>query len=155
MATLTITVKEEVVVNGVQRGSENVKDITSITEIYSRVMDVPNGVDTDVLKFGTVDGAGQIIASKIKYIRFTNLGTNDSNYITLSFEDTDTDQYFVKLAAGQSYTLFNTDLDANALATSGAIGVDTYFAAGKGTLDLIMARSSSGTQQLEVFAATT
>ena len=152
MATLTITVKEDLILNSAPKGGEFVKNIDGIDQVYSRIVDVPNGADTEVLKMGTADGAGQRIASNVKYLRLTNLGTNDSNFISLSFEDTDTDQYFVKLAAGQSYTLFNADIDANDASTSTAIGADNYFAS-KGTIDLIMARSSSGTQQLEVFAA--
>ena len=152
MATLTITVKEELVLNGTPKGGEFVKNIDAIDQVYSRIVDVPNGADTEVLKMGTVDGAGQLIASNVKYLRLTNLGTNDNNFITLSLEDTDTDQYFVKLAAGQSYTLFNADIDANDASTSTTIGADNYFTS-KGTIDLIMARSSSGTQQLEVYAA--
>ena len=152
MATLTITVKEELILNGAPKGGEFSKSIESIDQVYNRIVDVPNGADTDVLKMGAADGAGQLIASNVKYLRLTNLGTNDSNFITLSFEDTDTDQYFVKLAAGQSYTLFNGAIDANDASTSAAIGADNYFAS-KGTIDLIMARSSAGTQQLEIFAA--
>ena len=152
MATLTITIKEDLLLNGASKGGEFTKSIESIDQVYSRIVDVPNGADTDVLKMGTADGAGQLIASNVKYLRLTNLGTNDYNFITLSFEDTDADQYFVKLAAGQSYTLFNGAIDANDASTSTAIGADNYFS-GKGTIDLIMARSSAGTQQLEIFAA--
>ena len=152
MATLTITIKEDLLLNGAPKGGEFTKSIESIDQVYGRIVDVPNGADTEVLKMGTADGAGQLTASNVKYLRLTNLGTNDSNFITLSFEDTDTDQYFVKLAAGQSYTLFNGAIDANDASTSAAIGTDNYFS-GKGTIDLIMARSSAGTQQLEIFAA--
>lgn len=150
MATLTITVKEDVLINGVHRGSENVTDITGITEAYSRVLDVPNDADTDVLKFGSADGAGTISRTKLKYMRFTNLSTTAANTITLSIEDTDSEQYLVKLAAGQSYVLYNTDFDANDASTSVAIGADYTFG---GSIDLIMARAAAGTPQLEVFAA--
>ena len=110
MATLTVTVKEDVLINGVRRGSENVTDITGITETYSRVLDVLNSADTDVLKFGSADGAGTISRTKLKYMRFTNLSTTAANTITLSIEDTDSEQYIISLAAGQSYVLYNLSL---------------------------------------------
>ena len=150
MATLTVTVKEDVLINGVHRGSENVTDITSITETYSRVLDVLNSADTEVLKFGSADGAGTISRTKLKYMRFTNLSTTAANTITLSIEDTDSEQYIIKLAAGQSYVLYNTDFDANDASTSVAIGASYSFG---GAIDLIMARAAAGTPQLEVFAA--
>ena len=147
MATLTVTVKEDVLINGVHRGSENVTDITNITETYSRVLDIGNASDTEVLKFGSADGAGTISRTKLKYMRFTNLSTTAANTITLSFEDTDVDQYFVKLSAGQSFILTNTDIEANDASTSIAIG------AFSGNIDLVMAKAAAGTPQLEVFAA--
>jgi hypothetical protein len=150
MATLTVTVKEDVLINGVHRGSENVTDISSITETYSRVLDIGTGADTEVLKFGSADGAGTISRSKLKYMRFTNLSTTAANTITLSIEDTDSEQYIIKLAAGQSYVLYNTDFDANDASTSVAIGASYSFG---GAIDLIMARAAAGTPQLEVFAA--
>jgi hypothetical protein len=147
MATLTVTIKEDVLLNGAQRGSENVVDIASIAEIYSRIVDIGTASDTEVLKFDTADGAGTITRSKLKYLRFTNLSTTSANTITLSFEDTDSDQYFVKLSAGQSFILTNTDIEANDANPSIAIG------AFSGALDLIMAKAAAGTPQLEVFAA--
>lgn len=150
MATLTVTVKEDVLINGVHRGSENVTDISSITETYSRVLDIGTGADTEVLKFGSADGAGTISRSKLKYMRFTNLSTTAANTITLSIEDTDSEQYIIKLAAGQSYVLYNTDFDANDASTSVAIGASYSFG---GAIDLIMARAAAGTPQMEVFAA--
>lgn len=147
MATLTVTVKEDVLINGVHRGSENVTDINNITETYSRVLDIGTSSDTEVLKFDSADGAGTISRSKLKYMRFTNLSTTAANKITLSFEDTDTDQYFVNLHAGQSFILTNTDIEANDTDPSIAIG------AFSGAIDLIMAKAAAGTPQLEVFAA--
>ena len=147
MATLTVTIKEDVLLNGVHRGSENVLDVASITEVYSRIVDVVSTGDTEVLKFDTANGAGTITRSGLKYLRFTNLSTTSANTITLSIEDTDTDQYFVKIGAGESFILTNTDIEANDANPSIAIG------AFSGSIDLIMAKAAAGTPQMEVFAA--
>jgi hypothetical protein len=147
MATLTVTLKEDVLLNGAQRGSENVVDIASVSEIYSRIFDIGNASDTEVLKFDSADGAGTITRSKLKYLRFTNLSSTTAETITLSLENTDAYQYFVKLSAGQSFILTNTDIEANDANPSIAIGTLS------GSLDLIMAKAASGTPQLEVFAA--
>ena len=147
MATLTVTIKESVLLNGAERGSENVLDIASITEVYSRIVDVVSTGDTEVLKFSTANGAGTITKASLKYLRFTNLSTTAANTITLSVEDTDTDQYFVKIGAGESFILANTDIEANDASPSIAIG------AFSGSIDLITAKAAAGTPQMEVFAA--
>lgn len=150
MATLTVTVKEDVLINGVHRGSENVTDIDNISETYSRVLDLGTSADTELIKFGSADGAGTIDRSKLKYLRFTNLSATSANKITLSIEDTDSEQYIVSLEAGQSYVLRNTNFDANDASTSVAIGASYTFG---GAIDLVMARAAAGTPQIEVFAA--
>lgn len=150
MATLTVTVKEDLVLNGAPKGGEFTKIIENVSECYSRIVDLGTTADTEVLKFGSADGAGTITRTKLKYLRLTNLSTVSASSIILSFEDTDLEQYFISLAPGQSYTLFNTDFSANDETTSEAIGASYSFSA---SLDLIMARSDSGSPQLEVFAA--
>lgn len=151
MATLTVTVKEDLVLNGASKGGEFTKIIENVNECYSRIVDLGTTADTEVLKFGSADGAGTILRSKLKYLRLTNLSTVSASSITLSFEDTDLEQYFISLDPGQSYTLFNTDFSANDETTSEAIGASPYTFSSD--LDLIMARSDSGSPQLEVFAA--
>jgi hypothetical protein len=69
--------------------------------------------------------------------------------VAITVQNDSTEEYMVKLEAGQSYVLFNSSLDANA---SG----DSSSAAGNLTaIDNILARADSASCQVEVFAALT
>jgi hypothetical protein len=51
MATLDVTIKESVTLNGKDRGSENVLSITSVNEVLHRIVTCPANQDTTVAVF--------------------------------------------------------------------------------------------------------
>lgn len=86
MAVLTVTIKEQVVLNGTDRGTENVSTIGSVTEVLNRIVTCPANVDTTLATFrSSVDAAdGALDLDNVKYVRVTNLDT--SNSVTLSLQ---------------------------------------------------------------------
>jgi len=91
MAVLTVTIKEELTLNGSNRGSENITSIASVTQSFNRIVTLPaNGgsgnTETTVAVFrdlvSTNDGA--IDDGDAKYIRVTNLDSDNS--VTLSLQ---------------------------------------------------------------------
>ena len=76
MATLTVTIKEEVILNGEPRGSENVKSITA-TEYYHRIVEVPTASEATLLSFGSADAGSTINDGDAKYVRLTNLDSTN------------------------------------------------------------------------------
>lgn len=80
MAVLTVTIKEQVVLNGTDRGTENVSTIGSVTEVLNRIVTCPANVDTTVATFrSSVDIAdGAIDLDNVKYVRVTNLDSSNS-----------------------------------------------------------------------------
>ena len=56
MATLDVTIKESVTLNGKDRGSENVLSITSVNEVLHRIVTCPANEDTTVALFKSAVG---------------------------------------------------------------------------------------------------
>lgn len=86
MATLSVTITESVTLNGKDRGSENILEISSVNEVFHRIVTCPSGVDTTVATFRSATNVadGALDVEDVKYIRVTNLDT--SNPINLSLQ---------------------------------------------------------------------
>ena len=86
MATLKSTIKEELTLNGKDRGTENVFNITGVTEAYHRIVTCPASQDTTIATFQqhvyTSDSAFDV--ENVKYLRVTNL--DDSASVNLSLQ---------------------------------------------------------------------
>ena len=71
MATLKVKIQEDIILDNQDYGSKRILEISSIEDIFKRIVTVPSGVDTTVLMFtsttGVVDGALDI--ELVKYIR--------------------------------------------------------------------------------------
>ena len=140
MAVLTVTIKEEVTLNGSLRTFTNTHTET-VDDIYHRIYDVAfgSGNEVDLLKFGTADG-GTIADSDLDYLRITNLAT--ANFVTLRILGS-SQEYAVKLEAGDSFILNNSVMDAN------ATGSATITLA---NIDNIKAYSDTAASQVEILA---
>lgn len=149
MATLTVTVSEDITLNGKSRGSEVVQNVTSITEVYHRIMNVTQNVSHTLLELSTTAGAteGQKpLNTSLQYLRITNLDT--SNSIVVEVIDTSSEEYGVLLGPGESYILNNSKIDANATGDS-SVGASTDMT----DIDKIAATGNGGACDVEVFAA--
>ena len=115
MATLTVTIEEELTINGKDRGSKNTIAIASVTETFNRVLTVDNTEQT-VLQFqATRPAGGAFTDATMQYLRITNLAA--SNTVDLRIQDTaNTKEYFVRIGASESFVLFNDKIDADATA---------------------------------------
>tara|TARA_R110002020_G_scaffold63115_3_gene168182 strand:- start:895 stop:1347 length:453 start_codon:yes stop_codon:yes gene_type:complete len=148
MATLTVSISEKLQLNGKDRGSVITKDISSITETFHRIMDVKTSGTQKILEMDATEGnstGGKLFSTNVKYLRITNLDT--TNFVSITVQNDATEEYMVKLEAGQTYVLFNSKVDANDLGDGSA-------ASGNLTdIDNILARANSASCQVEVFAA--
>lgn len=91
MATLKLSIKEELVLNGKDRGSENILSIAGVTQSFHRIVTCPTGEDTTVATFRNkvttvADAAvdGSLDLEDVKYIRVTNLDA--ANPLNLSLQ---------------------------------------------------------------------
>ncbi len=108
MATLTVTLTEELTLNGAAIGGTNTLSIASIDEVTKRIVTCTASQTTTVLVFNaTVHGAaGAVDVNDCKYIRITNL--DSANAVELAMVGATT-LYQVTLAAGQSHVLGSPD----------------------------------------------
>ena len=150
-ATLKVTLKEEITLNGNRQDSENVKRISDINEISKRIVTITTTEAVIATFSAAVASAGHYVAANVRYIRFTNL--DDDNFITLTFRNQGNDEVAIKLDAGQSFifngdngngmtAVFNATQDADAAS-------DTAF----GSLTNIQADANTGSCDLEMFIA--
>ena len=140
MATLKVTINEELSIEGVDRGSSRVLDIASVSQVDNRIVTVTNS-EADLVKFGSAVASGTFVAASVKYLRITHTGT--SNTLTLRVLGS-SEEYFVKLSGGESFILNNSKMDANATGSQGV---------GLADIAEIKAITSASTIVTEIFVA--
>ena len=149
MATLNVTITEEMTLNGKDQGNTNTLSIPSVTAVINRIMTIDN-TEEDILNFqNDREAAGAIEDTTLQYLRITHISS--ANTVNLRIQSTgDTKEYIVQLAAGESFMLFNDNkMDVNT-------GGDIDSEADLSQLDTIKALCSSGDgAELELFAVAT
>ena len=157
MATLNVTITEELTLNGADRGSTNTLAVASVTQVYHRIVTCPADGDTTVATFAsTVDdstsAAGSINVGDVKYVRLTNLGTQPVN-LSLQVGTTDggdgaaDESATILIAAGRSFVMGAT---ADAIAvndTNANIDVSMH------ELESLLVDPGSNAVTIEVFIA--
>ena len=151
-ATLTVTITEEISLNGQDKGSTNALTVASITEVSQRIVEVPQ-TEINLLSFqATNPGAGTFDRADVRYIRLTN--KDDTNYVVLVFTDGNSTEFILKLDAGKSF-IWGCDnsggVVGNMLASGSAITVNST--AMSGDLVTISAIANTANCDLEIFVA--
>jgi hypothetical protein len=146
-ATLTVTLTESIVLNGIEQGATNTLTIASIDEIYKRIVTVPTS-EVTLVEMSTAVANGTFIESDVFYIRITN--KDDANHITLTFKCDGNHEFAVKLDKGQSF-IYNGDLAGGVVdtmdASASALSVDLV------DLVNITALANTAAVDVEVFVA--
>lgn len=86
-ATLKVTIKEEITLNGSRQDSENILRVSDINEVYKRIITCPANSETTLAHFhsSVADGTlAPLDIDDVKYIRVTNLDSSTS--VTLSLQ---------------------------------------------------------------------
>ena len=149
-ATLTVTIKEVIELNGQALGATNTSTIESINEISKRIATITT-TESVIAAFGTTVAQGTYIAANVIYIRFTNL--DDTNFITLTFLNEDNDEAAIKLDAGQSF-IWNGDNDGGMIDVFNATqAADSASDTALGDLANIQADANTGSCDMEMFIA--
>ena len=102
MASLKVEIRESIKINSTNTyDSYNHRTITGINDIVKRVVTVPT-VEKTIVELTTDSGSiHHVYDGNVRYMRFTNLGSELP--IILTFKNTDNDEFAVKVAAGLSY----------------------------------------------------
>jgi hypothetical protein len=109
-AIATVTISENITLNGVSYGNAVAKSFGSQGEVIQRIMSITASEEdfTDIFYIGSVDGRGQVVTDDWCYFRITNL--DDANFITLELYISATAAYFQKIEAGESFFLMSPDM---------------------------------------------
>ena len=150
-ATLKVTLKEEIVLNGNRQDSENVKRISDINEIFKQIVTCTTDRNELFAAIGSGTDRGSFLEANIRYIRITNL--DDTYHVNLFFKNESNDEFAVKLDYGQSF-IYNADLSGGVVdtmvAASGAVDVTSL-------VDLVSINAIAHTAavDVEIFIAST
>ena len=148
-ATLTLTVKESIELNGVEQGSTNTKTIASVNEVSKRIVTVTT-TEAEVIAFhASAISSGTFIEGDVRYIRFTNL--DDTNHVTRTFKNENDDEFAVKLDAGHSF-IFPGDNSGGVVDTMDAID-GTGLTYSLGDLVNVTADADTASCDVEIFVA--
>jgi hypothetical protein len=154
MANLTVTLTENVILNGSVRGSTNQLTITGIEHVMERLVTIPASADATVLvaKSGVNTSDGAIDIHDTKYIRITNLDSSNSVTLSLQIDNDNNDSVAdrsatILLEAGKTFML-GTPHESMNVSDSNATIV-TFMK----DLESILVDSGTNDVKLEVFVA--
>jgi hypothetical protein len=154
MANLTVTLTENVILNGSVRGSTNQLTITGIEHVMERIVTIPANNDaTVILTKDKVSGSDSALdIQDTKYIRVTNLDSTNSVNLSLQIDNDNNDSVAdrsatILLEAGKTFML-GTPHESMNVSDSNATIV-TFMK----DLESILVDSGTNDVKLEVFVA--
>ncbi len=121
-STATVTISEQLVLGGTDRGGSHTRTIENIAEADRRVMTIDSSGETDVIELNTNNGQGKFVRSSIKYIRITNL--DNTNFLRVRFKKSGAETADVKVDAGATFMLSSGSMDADTSAGAFSAFVD-------------------------------
>ena len=142
-ATLTVTVNEDVKLNGQQVGSKITQTIGGINEASRRVFTVPT-YETEILALSSSAGAGTYVTDSLQYIRVSNM--DDTNFVRLTFVSGSSNRYDIKLPAKRTAIFTSPSVSGS---NTGA-GFDSFV-----DFDSMKATADTAAVDLELFVAST
>ena len=142
-ATLTVTVNEDIKLNGHQVGSKVTHEISGINEASRRVLTVPT-YETQILALSSSAGAGTYVTANMQYIRVSNL--DDTNFVRLTFISGSSNRYDMKLPAKRSAIFTSPSISGSDGGSSFGSFVD---------FDSMKATADTAAVDLEMFVAST
>jgi hypothetical protein len=140
-ATLTVTVNEDVKLNGQQVGSKIVQTISGINEASRRIFSVPT-YETEILALSSSAGAGTYVTANMQYIRITNL--DDTNFVRLTFSSGSLNRYDMKLPAKRTAIFTSPSISGSDAGDSFGSFVD---------FDSMKASANTAAVDIELFVA--
>jgi len=159
MANLTVTVSEQIVLpNNNVETAVNTKIISGVNQVQRRTDTIGptfSGSGQQILSFVDSESqqvAGSFVRDTVKYIRITNLSAITACNIYLV--QTSEDETLFQLDAGKSLMLPNAYFDSsNSTQYVAGNYVDELYYSNFTTLDSIMAKSQTGSIQIEYLVA--
>ena len=76
MADFTLQIKERVLLEGTERGTNYNVTISDIGYFDNRILNAPSGSEVTIFSLSDINGAGMFVTSSLKYARVTNHSTS-------------------------------------------------------------------------------
>lgn len=160
MATLKVKIQEDIILENQNYGSKRTLEISSIDEIYKRIVTCPANSETTVVHFKQVAGAaggatkfdGALDVQDVKYIRVTNLDSSNSLTLSLQVEVGEDDSgadasASILLEAGKSFMMGSGHDGINVSDANANLVTDLV------DLDSLVVQPGSNAINVEVFVA--
>tara|TARA_R110000824_G_scaffold352642_1_gene539689 strand:+ start:552 stop:1502 length:951 start_codon:yes stop_codon:yes gene_type:complete len=107
-STLKVTIEESIMLNKTQQGGKNTMSISNITDIYKRIIPVPNSEITLYDTHASNVAGSTFDVDNVKYARITN--KDNSNYVDLIIKNGENNEYGIRVEAGASHIFFDHTL---------------------------------------------
>ena len=127
-ATLTVRLTEQISLNGIEQGSTNTLSISSIKNVFKRIITIAADDDATVLVFKstTAIADGALDLQNVKYVRITNLDDTNSVGVSLQLDSTENNaaanaSCTILLEAGRSFVMGTPDEGVHVSTASAAI----------------------------------
>ena len=76
MADFTLQIKERVLLEGTERGTNYNVTISDIGYFDNRILNAPSGSEVTIFSLSDINGAGTFVTSSLQYARVTNHSTS-------------------------------------------------------------------------------
>ena len=106
-STLTVTLTEQLTLNGRDYGATRKMSIEGINEVSKRILTCATTPGTQVYAGSTAAGLGTFVTDNVRYIRITNL--DDTNFVVLHLEG---NSHYAQIALAAGDVFFLTDVSA-------------------------------------------
>ena len=141
MADFTLFIKERVLLEGTERGSDYILTISGIENADNRIVTIPSDSETTIFKYNDAPGAGTFTSSSFKYGRVSNYSTTSEVNLKVS---SSSELLNFKIAAGGTFMLSTSEI------TGSVTNTFVY-----DNIDSISVEPSGSNAKIEYFIATT
>ncbi len=141
MADFTLQIKERVLLNGTERGTDYNLTISDIENYDNRIVTVPSGSETTIFEYSNKPGSGTFNSGSFKYGRVSNYSSTVP--INLKVSSSSELMNFL-IAAGGTFMLSTSDI------TGSATNIFSY-----NDIISVFVEPSGSSAKVEYFIATT
>jgi hypothetical protein len=107
MADFTLQIKERVLLNGTERGTDYNLTISNIENYDNRIVTIPSGSNTTIFKYSDTPSAGTFNSGSFKYGRISNYSTTAPINLKVS---SSSELMNFSIAAGGTFMLSTSDI---------------------------------------------
>ena len=141
MADFALLVKERVLLEGTERGTDYNLTIKNIENIDNRIITIPTGSETTIFKYDNLPGAGTFTSGSFKYGRISNYSSDSPLNLKIS---SSSEVLNFSIAAGGTFMLSTSEI------TGSSINSFTY-----DDIASVSVEPSGSSAKVEYFIATT